>query len=67
MDSVTTTTTTSLADSRLFEQGGKSGYGYQAFHLAQPGVPVWAVLVVATAVSVVALAGIVLLRRSARA
>jgi hypothetical protein len=59
-----TTTTTFLANSHLF--GGQSQGGFQAYHLAQPSFPVWGV-VLAVAVTVLALAGVVILRLRQRA
>jgi hypothetical protein len=58
-----TTTTTLLPNLHLF--GGQDG-GYQAYHLAQPSFPVLGV-VLAVAVTTLALVGIVILRRSQRA
>jgi hypothetical protein len=60
---MTQITTSTTLPSDLHPFGGQAQGGYQAFHLAQPGFPVWGVLVLAVAVSAVALAGIVILRR----
>lgn len=59
-----TTTTTFLPNLHLF--GGQPQGGYQAYHLAQPSFPVLGV-VLAVAVTTLALVGIVILRRSQRA
>jgi hypothetical protein len=64
MTQITTTTTTFLPNLHLF--GGRADGGYQAYHLAQPGFPVWGV-VTAVAVTALALVRIVILRRSKRA
>jgi hypothetical protein len=54
-----TTTTTFLANPHLF--GGQHQGGSQAYHVAQPGFPVWGV-VLAAAVTALTLVGIVTLR-----
>jgi hypothetical protein len=59
-----TTTTTFLANPHLF--GGQPQGGLQAYHLAQPSFPVWGV-VLAVAVTVLTLVGIVILRLRQRA
>jgi hypothetical protein len=59
-----TTTTTFLQNLHLV--GGQSPGGYQAYHLAQPGFPMWGV-VLAVTVTALTLVGIVILRRSQRA
>lgn len=64
MTQITTTTTTFLPNLHLF--GRNSNGGYQAYHLAQPGFPVWGVVVIVVAVTALALVGIVILRRSKR-
>jgi hypothetical protein len=59
-----TTTTTFLANLHLF--GGPLQGGSQAYHVAQPSFPVWGV-VLAVAVTVLTLVGIVILRLRQRA
>jgi hypothetical protein len=57
-----TTTTTFLANPHLF--GGQPRGGSQAYHLAQPSLTVWGVVL---AVTVLTLVGIVILRLRQRA
>jgi hypothetical protein len=57
-----TTTTTFLANPHLF--GGQPQGGSQAYHLAQPSLTVWGVVL---AVTVLTLVGIVILRLRQRA
>jgi hypothetical protein len=57
---------THLTTTTTFLTGGQSQGGYQAFHISQQSSPVWSV-VLAVAVTTVALVGIVILRRRHRA